>query len=117
MLTVDCTVWAISLPNHDGLEFAKPDLQSVIKKPGVYDGRSLARARTTKWKTLRCFLTPAEGVGFGGNEEVSPGPLAPGWFGAMLVEVGTFLKEPMSGSGEASAKLARQRLTWSRRCT
>ena len=52
-------------PNHDGLESAKPDLQSVFKKPGAYEGRSLARARTTKWETLRCFLTPADGFGFG----------------------------------------------------
>ena len=29
----------------------------------------------------------------------------------MLVEVGTFVKEPMSGSGHARAKLPRQRLT------
>jgi hypothetical protein len=31
--------------------------------------------------------------------------------GTMLVEVGTFVKEPMSGSGQARAKLPRQRLT------
>jgi len=43
------------------LESAKPDLQSVFKKPGASEGRSLARARTTKWETLRCFLTPADG--------------------------------------------------------
>jgi hypothetical protein len=46
-------------------------------------------------------------VAFGGNEEVSPGPLAPGEIGAMLVEVGTFVNEPMSGSGQARARLAR----------
>ena len=40
-----------------------------------------------------------------------PGPLAPGEIGAMLVEVGTFVKEPMSGSGQARVKLPRQRLT------
>ena len=40
-----------------------------------------------------------------------PGPLAPGEIGAMLVEVGTFVKEPMSGSGQGRAKLPRQRLT------
>ena len=61
-------------PNHDGLESAEPDLQSVFKKPAAYEGRSLARARTTIWETLRCFLTPADGVGSGGYEEVPPGP-------------------------------------------
>ena len=34
-------------------------------------------------------------------------PLAPGEIGAMLVEVGTFVKEPMSGSGQARVKLPR----------
>jgi hypothetical protein len=29
----------------------------------------------------------------------------------MLVEVGMFVKEPMSGSGQARTKLPRQRLT------
>jgi hypothetical protein len=29
----------------------------------------------------------------------------------MMVEVGTFVEEPMSGSGQARAKLPRQRLT------
>jgi hypothetical protein len=37
--------------------------------------------------------------------------LGPGEIGAMLVEVGTFVKAPMSGSAQARAKLPRQRLT------
>jgi hypothetical protein len=93
--------------NEDGLESAKPDLQSTFKKPGAYEGRSLARARATKWATLRCFLTPADGVGFGGCDAVPPGPWAPGEIGTMLVEVGTIVKEPMSGSGQDRAKLPR----------
>jgi hypothetical protein len=32
------------------------------------------RARATVWETLRCFLTPADGVGFGEYEEVPLGP-------------------------------------------
>jgi hypothetical protein len=37
--------------------------------------------------------------------------LGPGEIVAMLVEVGTFVKEPMSGSGQARAKPPRLRLT------
>ena len=33
--------------------------------------------------------------------------LGPGEIGAILVEVGTFVNEPMSGSGQARAKLPR----------
>jgi hypothetical protein len=33
--------------------------------------------------------------------------LGPGEIGAMLVEVGTLVKKPMSGSGQAGAKLPR----------
>ena len=40
-----------------------------------------------------------------------PGSLAPGEIGGILVEVGTLVKEPMSGSGQARAKLPRERLT------
>jgi hypothetical protein len=39
------------------------------------------------------------------------GPLDPGKIGFMLVEVGSFVKEPMSGGGQARAKLLRERLT------
>jgi len=92
------------------LESAKPDLQSAFKKPGAYEGRSLACARTTNWETLRCFLTPADGVDFGDMKRCRRA-LGPGEIGAMLVEVGTFVKEPMSGSGQARVKLPRQRLT------
>jgi hypothetical protein len=83
----------------------------VFKKPGAYEGRSLACARTSRWETLRCLFTPVGGAGFGGCDEVSPGHLAPGEIGTMLVEVSTFVKEPMSGSGQPRAKLPRQRLT------
>jgi hypothetical protein len=54
-----------SSPNHDGLQVAKPNLQTVFKKPGAYIGPSFARSRTTSWKTLRFFLTPPGEVGFG----------------------------------------------------
>jgi hypothetical protein len=38
-------------------------------------------------------------------------PWPTGVMGAMLVEIGTFVKEPISGSGQARGKLRRQRLT------
>jgi hypothetical protein len=57
------------------------------------------------------LFTPADEVGFGGGDEVPPGPLAPGEIATMLVEVGTVVKESMSGRGQARAKLPRQRLT------
>ena len=69
-----------------------------------------SRARTICWETLRCFLTPVDAVGLGGYEEAPPGPLALEEIGAMLVEVATFVEEPLSGSGRARAKLSRQRL-------
>jgi hypothetical protein len=42
---------------------------------------------------------------------VPPGPLTRGKIGATLIEIGTFVKEPMSGRGEARAKLPRQVFT------
>ena len=50
-------------------------------------------------------------MGFGGYDEVPPGPLAPAEIDALRVEVGEFVKEPTNGSGPARAKLPRQRLT------
>jgi hypothetical protein len=73
--------------------------------------RSRVRAYHNKWEMLRCFLTPADRIGYGGCDGVPPGPLSPGEIGTMLVEVGTFVKVPMSGSGQARAKLPRQWLT------
>jgi hypothetical protein len=70
-----------------------------------------SRVRISKRETLRCLFTPVGGAGFGGCDEVSPGHLAPGEIGTLLVGVGTFVKEPRSGSGQARAKLPRQRLT------
>ena len=60
-----------SPPNHDGLQAAKSNLQSVFKKPGAYQGPSFARSRTTRWETLRRLLTPSGEVGFGDLERCS----------------------------------------------
>src|SRR5262245_32242828 len=52
------------LYNEDGLESAKPDLQSTFKKPdGLAWRGSRACARTAKWETLRRLLMPVEPVG------------------------------------------------------
>jgi hypothetical protein len=72
-MTAPNYVQAVRTTNHCGLASALPDLQSVFQKPGAYEGRSL-RVRVN-WEPLRCFLTPADGFGFRGDEEVPPGPL------------------------------------------
>jgi len=47
----------LKLSNQDGLEFAKPDLQSMFKKPGVYEGGCLARAcARVNWKCFAALL-------------------------------------------------------------
>ena len=90
--------------NHKGLESAKPDLQSVFKKPGAYRGRSIACARKPYGKRFGAFLRRLTGPA---SEDMKKHrrALGPGEICAMLVEVGTFVKEPMSGSGQARAKL------------
>jgi hypothetical protein len=91
-------------PNHKGLESAKPDLQSVFKKPGAYEGRSLACARIPLYgKRFGAFLRRLTGSASGDMKRCRRA-LGPGEIGGLLVEVGTFVKEPMSGSGQARAK-------------
>src|SRR5690348_10494361 len=76
---------------------SNPRSRSPVPKKS---GPSRVRAyHQIKWETLRCLLTPADGVGFGRCDELPPGRLAPGEIGTMLVEIGTFVKEPMSESG------------------
>jgi hypothetical protein len=62
-------------------------------------------------KRFGAFLRRLTGSASGDIRRGAAGPLAPGEIGAMLVELGTFVKEPMSGNGQARAKLPRQRLT------
>jgi hypothetical protein len=55
-----------TLPIHKGLESAKPDLQSLFKKPGgLARQEPRACARTSKWVTLRCLLMLVDEVGLG----------------------------------------------------
>jgi hypothetical protein len=81
-----------SPPNRDGLQVAKPNLQSALNKPGADEGPSLARARTTKVGNASVLSYAAWRGRLRGSGVVQPGQLAPREIDAMPVEVGTFAK-------------------------
>ena len=61
---------------------------------------------TTNWEPLRCFVTPGDGVGIAGKKKCRRVLWNRGGITAMPVEVGTIVKQPMSGSASQSQTAA-----------